>query len=517
MGKNLPGELVEVLDLVGVQWPNIDEDEVRDSAKDYRQLAEGLRDVIKEGNTACSHIVGGRSKGETVTAIDRRWGKLTTKDLTTFAKALDDLAGALDDCAALIEGCKAACIVELGATAGAATAGVIGMFFTAGLSGLLTAGAIAACRFALHEIIDYAVGEITAIVTDKIEAKILGKIEDVFTDHLDADGGEDLSGYTAGSADMAQDLAIEFDDFDRATGGYEETRNNFDKKKGTHKTGGAKRRSSVKKDSRFHKLATVMDKAEDAVDKKADETVDVLEKHGGKIDRSKREQKERDEKTKRDIDDCKDVDGDDTPMYLLNADGSVKVLHPDGNTSEVSKTDKSGIWGFLEKDGTVWRPAPREKHGFNVPKGRTGPKVKSTKIDPGSTDLSRATEIARFAKQDYRGTNFAAGRYIDPKTKNEIIIVGDSEGPHSERTIGYPLLKHGKQANLVEVYTEREPCQLAPKCDQWLDIHFKSKNPELEVTHANSYDQADKSSQRDKEHENYMAELKKRHSTQGHP
>ncbi|MFE4367756.1 hypothetical protein ACFRMN_05750 [Streptomyces sp. NPDC056835] len=94
-----------------------------------------------------------------------------------------------------------------------------------------------ACRFALHEIIDYAIGEITAIVTDKIEAKILGKIEDVFTDHLDTGGSEDLSDYTVGSADMAQDLAIEFDDFDRATGGYQETRDNFDKKKSTHKTG----------------------------------------------------------------------------------------------------------------------------------------------------------------------------------------------------------------------------------------------------------------------------------------
>ncbi|WP_326812263.1 hypothetical protein OIE62_07795 [Streptomyces scopuliridis] len=512
MGKKLPDELVEVLDLVGVQWPNIDEDEVRDSAKDYRHLAEGLRDVIKEGNTACSHIVAGRSKGATVTAIDRRWGKLTTKDLTTFAAALDDLAGALDDCAGLIEGCKAACIVELGATATAATVGVVGMFFTAGLSGLLTAGAIATCRFALHEIIDYAIGEITAIVTDKIEAKILGKIEDVFTDHLDTGGSEDLSGYTAGSADMAQDLAIEFDDFDRATGGYQETRDNFDKKKGTHKTGGAKRRSSVKKDSRFHKLATVMDKAEDAVDKKADETVDILEDHGGKIDKSKREQKERDEKTKRDIDDCA------VPMYLLNADGSIQELHADGSRSAVSKDDKSGIWNVMEKDGTVWRP-PKGTNPYPVPNTRSGPKVVSQKIGPGSTDLSRATEIARFAKGDYGGTNFAAAEYVNPKTGKPIILVGDSEGPHSERTIGYPVLRHHEQANIAKVYTEREPCQKSPKCDQWLDEYFKSKNPKLQVEHANTYDQtlSVKDPERDREHREYMRELKNRHQSQGRP
>lgn len=59
-------------------------------------------------------------------------------------------------------------------------------------------------------------------------------------------------------------------------------------------------------------------------------------------------------------------------------------------------------------------------------------------------------------------SNFAVGRYIAPETGKEMILVGDSEGPHSERTLGYPLLKHGKEANLAAVYTEREPCQDPP-------------------------------------------------------
>ncbi|MGY3200465.1 WXG100-like domain-containing protein [Streptomyces sp. TE5632] len=512
MGKKLPDELVEVLDLVGVQWPNIDEDEVRDTAKDYRNLAEGIRDVIAEGNKACSHIVGGRSKGKTVDALDRRWGKLTTKDLSTFAKSLDDLGDALDDCAGFIEGCKVACIAELTATAAGATAGIIGMFFTAGLSGLLSAAAIAACRLALNEAIDYAVERITAIVTDRIEGKILAKIEDVFTDRLDA-GDEDLSHYAAGGSDMAQDLVIEFDEFDRASGGYGTTRENFDKKKGGHKTGGAKRRSSVKKDSRFHKLATVMDKCEDAVDKKADETVDVLEKHGGAIDKGKKHHKERDEKTKRDIDAC---DSGAVPMYLLNADGSVQQLMPDGTLGNVSKADKSGIWNILETDGTIWR-APKRGNPYPVPSGRKGPKVSSTKISPGSTPLSRATEIARFAKKDYGGTNFAAAEYLPSDGKKPIILVGDSEGPHSERLIGYPVLRHGEEKNINKVYTEREPCQLSPKCDQWLDEYFKSKNPKLEVEYANDYDQKDRTSGRDKEHRDYMRDLARAHKQQGHP
>ncbi|MEV6782063.1 nucleic acid/nucleotide deaminase domain-containing protein [Streptomyces sp. NPDC051098] len=506
MGKTLPDELVEVLDLVGVNWPNIDEDEVRSTAKDYRRLAEGIGDAIAQGNRACSFIVGGKSKGKTVQALDRRWGKLTTRDLATFSKALDDLADALDDCAGFIEGCKVACITELTATAAAATAGVIGMFFTVGLSGLLSAAAIAACRIALHEAIDYAIGQITQVVTDKIEAKILGKIEDLFTDALDAHDDDTAGGYVSGSADMATDLAVEFDDYEKASGGYDETKRDFDKKKTLHKTGGGQRRSSVKKDSRFHKLATVMDKAEDAVDKKADETVLVLEKHGADIDAAKKEHKKNDKKTKEDIDGCKDV-----RTYLLDADGTVRRLEADGDLKALDSTDKQRLDGILN-DGKAYRPSTRsEREDLSVGDTHTQ-KVKSTKVDPYTDELGQATQLARYARNDYDGNNYAAGRYVDPDGRGESILVGYSQkSMHSERSIGYPLLHNGKQDGLKEVFTEREPCQKRPRCDAWLDKYFKEAET---VHHTNTYNQDLNEvprHKRDKEHQDYMDELKAHH------
>lgn len=519
MGNTLPDELVEVLDLVGVSWPNIDEDEVRSCAKDYRKLAEGLRDVIKEGNNACSNIVGGRSKGLTVTAIDRRWGKLTSKDLTTFATALDDLGDALDGCAGLIEGCKVVCIGELTATASAATAGVIGMFFTAGLSGLLSAGAILACRIALHEAIDYAVGEITSIVTSEIEGAILSKIESIFTDHLDAD--DNPADYASGSADMAQDLVIEFDEFDRASGGYRKTRDNFDKKKGDHKSGGGSRRGSVKKDSRFHKLSTVMDKAEDAIDKKADETVDMLEKHGGEIDESKKKHKQTDQERKEELERCKIDSGDDVPMYLLNADGTVEKIHADGSQPTKINGTEVGIRDILDSDGKVWRARPTDerKNPFRLSPSPDSPKVESRRLGKNQkSDLAYATQLARFSKGDYKGGNYAAADYVDADG-NKVVLVGHSQGVHSERTIGYPVLKHGKESGIQSIYTEREPCQESGSwCDQWLGKYF---GKDLEVTHSLSYDQSSVDGKRpssysiDGEHRVYRKNLQDWHNKHG--
>ncbi|MET9378851.1 nucleic acid/nucleotide deaminase domain-containing protein [Streptomyces sp. NPDC002992] len=509
MGMTLPDDLVEVLDLVGVDWPQIDEDEVKASAKDYRKLAEGIRDAVKEGNNACSHIVAGKSKGETVTAIDRRWGKLTTRDLATFAKGCDDLAGALDDCADLIVGCKVAIIAKLTATAAAATAGVVGMFFTVGLSGLLSAAAIGAARLLIQEAIDYAIDQITSIVTDKIEGKILTEIDKLFSDKLGGGATHDVM--ASGSTDMAQDLVIEFAEFEQAAGDYQKTATNFDKKKGEFKDGGAGRKSSVKKDSRFHKLATVMDKAEDAVDKKADEMVKTLEDHGGKIDKSKGSHKDHDDDVKEKLKKCdKDHDDDEVRTYLLSTDGTVERLLPNGTTKPLDSVDNARLDGILD-NGKAWRPTSRrDQDDTKVP--NTHPKrVVSTKIsDLDSDPLVQATQQARYHRNDYTGSNYAAGRYIDPDGRGESILVGHSENPkgfHSERSIGYPILHNNKQSGLTEVFTEREPCQKSPSCDRWLDLHF----PGTEVRHANDYNQSVPRHLRDKEHQDYMDDLKTAH------
>ncbi|WP_328486099.1 WXG100-like domain-containing protein [Streptomyces zaomyceticus] len=501
----LPDDLVEVLDLVGVDWPQIDEDEVKASAKDFRKLAEGIRDAVKEGNDACSHIVAGKSKGDTVKAIDRRWGKLTTRDLSTFAKGCDDLGGALDDCADLIVTCKVAIIAKLSATAATAAAGVVGMFFTAGLSGLLSAAAIAAARLIIQEAIDYAIEQITSIVTDKIEGKILAEIEKLFSDQLGGGGTYDVM--ASGSADMAQDLVIEFAEFELAAGGYQKTATNFDKKKGEFKGGGASRKSSVKKDSRFHKLATVMDKAEDAVDKKADEMVKTLEDHGGKIDKSKGSHQDHDDDVKDKLKKC-DKDNGEVRTYLLNADGSVQRLYANGQTDELDTADKTRLNGVVLNDGKAWIPTtPKEKSEFYADSKHPG-KAPSKKVDFTSKDeLVLATQAARIARDDYKGTNYAAGRYVAPDGTESILVGYSNKNGHSERMIGRPLLHNGKQDGLTEIFTEREPCKKNPECARWLDYYFKK---DVKVTHVADY-YTPEGKTTNKEHTKYLEYLKKLH------
>jgi hypothetical protein len=161
------------------------------------------------------------------------------------------------------------------------------------------------------------------------------------------------------------------------------------------------------------------------------------------LDKTKRSNDESDKRAKNRFD-CDDRD-DDVPVYLLNADGTVQQVMPDGQLKAISKNGTDGINGILEPDGTAWRPRNGEPNPYPIKDGGPGAeRVASRRLGPGEkTDLASATQLARYAKGDYGGGNYAAANYTDEKG-NRMILVGNSKGPHSERTIGYPLLRHGE-------------------------------------------------------------------------
>ncbi|MFF4339576.1 nucleic acid/nucleotide deaminase domain-containing protein [Kitasatospora sp. NPDC001540] len=177
-----------------------------------------------------------------------------------------------------------------------------------------------------------------------------------------------------------------------------------------------------------------------------------------------------------------------TPMYLLHDDGSVSRLREDGSTHKVAHDDASGIHDILH-NGAMQPPKAGE---FKLPpKSRKKadaavqrPQTSSGKVDHGTTPLARATQLARYANDDYgnqRGNtftsnNYAAVRYQDGN--KEFILVGRSKNPrHSEPIIGIPLLRDQKAGNVQDLYTERAPCT---SCSPWLK-HFV---PHINVSHS---------------------------------
>lgn len=204
MGYTIPEGVDTMLDVVGVGWPNVDEDAYRDMADALREFAD---DADDDAHTAHGHIQRLLSTGqsESLTALDTHWKKVQAKN-KDLAGAARIIAGALDRVADIIVARKIAAVAELAdlcATVGIALAAAP---FTMGLTALLAGGKIVATRIAfkriLKEMAEAAVAEITAILTQPAVAALESIVTDlVIQTAMNVTGQQD--GINAGQAVQA--------------------------------------------------------------------------------------------------------------------------------------------------------------------------------------------------------------------------------------------------------------------------------------------------------------------------
>ncbi|MGW1490262.1 DUF6531 domain-containing protein [Streptomyces sp. NPDC002402] len=181
MGYTIPEGVDTMLDVVGVGWPNVDEDAYRDMADSLREFAD---DADDDAHAAYQHIQKLLSTGrsESLTALDKHWSKVQGKH-KDLAKAARLVAGALDRVADIIVARKIAAVGELADLC--ATVGITLAFapVTAGLSTLIAGAKIAATRIAfkriLKEMAEAAVEEIIATLTEPAVAAIENIVADL--------------------------------------------------------------------------------------------------------------------------------------------------------------------------------------------------------------------------------------------------------------------------------------------------------------------------------------------------
>ncbi|MGW2324373.1 DUF6531 domain-containing protein [Streptomyces sp. NPDC001700] len=175
MAVTVPDWADTMLDLIGVSWPNIDEDAYRDMADSLREFAEDLED---DGQLANGHVERLLSSGygEAMDALNLHWGKVKGTHIKDIASAARTIAGAMDTAATAVEGMKGAALVQLGYLAGETGLALSLIPVTGGLSALLGAGAIRATQEVVRRLIkecaEEAVGYIVAALTEPAVAAL---------------------------------------------------------------------------------------------------------------------------------------------------------------------------------------------------------------------------------------------------------------------------------------------------------------------------------------------------------
>lgn len=178
MGMTIPGELDFVLDLLGYEWPNVDEDAVRDAAQLLRGLESDLRGTLDELEIRVNEF-GDGAKAKSSNALIRAWTENRTANMDAVLDALPGVATGIDVAADAIVALKVKVIAELTITAAQIAAAAATAVVTAGLSVAGNAALIAVRKKALDIATDIAMEELIGQLASMVVEPLTGTIAEL--------------------------------------------------------------------------------------------------------------------------------------------------------------------------------------------------------------------------------------------------------------------------------------------------------------------------------------------------
>ncbi|MGW5255262.1 WXG100-like domain-containing protein [Streptomyces sp. NPDC004012] len=173
MALELPEEVVSLLQFIGVNWPNVNEDKVREFAAHIRDFATKV-DETHQDSTATIKKMADVYQGPSYDALLAKWGEMSNSHMSELLTACHAVATALDVAADVIVAMKEAAIAELVVLAASFVADQAAAVATLGLAeaaeALIVEAAEKAVDYLEQQLEQYIIGEvIEAAVNPLIE------------------------------------------------------------------------------------------------------------------------------------------------------------------------------------------------------------------------------------------------------------------------------------------------------------------------------------------------------------
>ncbi|MEZ0065302.1 uncharacterized protein YukE [Streptacidiphilus sp. MAP12-20] len=163
MAIELPGEVVSFLQFIGVNWPQINEDKVREFASHVREFAHNIEDTHQQA-TSTVQAMNQHYQGNSYELLVSKWAHLSQGHMGELLNACHVLADALDVGADYIVAMKLDCIAELTALAVSFVADQAAAVATFGLAeaamALIVKAAETAVDFMEQQLIQYIIAQI---------------------------------------------------------------------------------------------------------------------------------------------------------------------------------------------------------------------------------------------------------------------------------------------------------------------------------------------------------------------
>jgi uncharacterized protein YukE len=163
MAIELPSEVVDFLSVIGINWPQVNEDKVRELATHVRDFATSVDDTHQQ-STATVSAMAEHYQGASYDALVSSWAHLSSSHMTELVNACHTVADALDAAADVIVTMKMATIGELIALAATFVADQAAAVATLGLAeaavGLIVEAADLAVNYLEQQLVQYVIGQV---------------------------------------------------------------------------------------------------------------------------------------------------------------------------------------------------------------------------------------------------------------------------------------------------------------------------------------------------------------------
>jgi uncharacterized protein YukE len=193
VGVVLPEKVAWFLGIIGVAWPNVDEDQVLLFATHVRGFATNLA-ATHQSATDTVKKMGDSYTGESYTALLAAWQSRSKEHVEQLNEACGVVAVALEAAAATISGAKAAAVAELVALAATFAVEQALAVETAGISEAFAVVTVLAARKCVKILIEqltfYIIAEVIKKAVEPLEAMVVKAANGLIFQALEAALGQ---------------------------------------------------------------------------------------------------------------------------------------------------------------------------------------------------------------------------------------------------------------------------------------------------------------------------------------
>lgn len=172
---DLPGPVVTFLNVIGVEWPYINEDSVMQFASLVREFGTAVQTTHEDATAAIQGIAQAYQSASTE-KMSSGWAELSARHVTELVDGSQVLADALEAAAAYIVAQKAAAIVELVAMAASFVADQAAAVATFGLAEAAVPVIMAAGRDLMDSLVQdleqYIIGQVVEAAAKPLFEKV---------------------------------------------------------------------------------------------------------------------------------------------------------------------------------------------------------------------------------------------------------------------------------------------------------------------------------------------------------